>query len=98
MTKLYIFIVGVLVVVSAVIYSTVSYKDKQYQKHEQSYKNEINTLKSEKNTLAVAKKEATVKKAFTKKVKKIVKKSNETKTYTKKMMEDKDVQEFDDSF
>ena len=98
MTKIYIAIVGLLVFVGIIIYSTMAYKDNQHQKHEVSYRNEINKLKSEKEKLVVEKKETIAKKDFKKEVKKIVKKSNETKTYTKKMMEDKNVKDFDDSF
>jgi len=98
MTKIYIAIIGILVVVGIIVYSTMAYKDTQHQKHEVSYRNEINKLRSEKNKLVIEKKETVAKKEFVKKVKKIVKKSNEAKTYTKKMMEDKNVEDFDDSF
>jgi hypothetical protein len=98
MTKIYIAIVGILVVVGIVIYSTMSYKDNQHQKHEVSYRNEINHLKADKEVLVVERKETKAIKDFVIKEKKIIKKSVETKTYTKKMMEDKNVENFDDSF
>jgi hypothetical protein len=98
MTKIYIAIVGILVVVGIVIYSTMAYKDTQHQKHEVSYRNEINTLKGEKNKLVIDKKETKAKKDFVVVKKKIVQQSTKAKIYTKKMMEDKNVEDFDDSF
>lgn len=98
MTKIYIAIVGILVFVGIIIYSTMAYKDTQHQKHEVSYRNEINTLKGEKNKLLIEKKETKAKKDFVAAEKKIVQQSSTTKSHTKKMMEDKNVKDFDDSF
>jgi len=98
MIRFYVALAVFIVMIGGTIYGVILYKDKEFQDEKIIYKNEINTLKSEKNKLIVDKKETKSKRDFINKEKKIVKKSNETKAHTKKMMEKKDVKEFTDSF
>jgi uncharacterized membrane protein YgaE (UPF0421/DUF939 family) len=98
MIRFYVALAVFIVMLGGTIYGVILYKDKEFQDEKIIYQNEINTLKSEKNKLIVDKKETKSKRDFINKKKKIVKKSNETKAHTKKMMEKKDVKEFTDSF
>lgn len=96
--RYYIAAIVILLMVVGIIYGTMQYKDNQNQKNEAAYRNEINTLKSEKNKLEKVEKETKAKKDFFQEKVEIEEKSAAAKTYTEKMMGDKNVKTFDDSF